>query len=534
MQNLGAIKLKHDDLEIEYEILPAVDTSNKTDSTKRGIELALGDIDGKIQLCEEKVEQLNVEIDKLTNHADGLDYTIAVVSGVLTGLIDSFFVGDFNPSVEDVVTNFAKIKSGGKVTDYEDAQKYLQDKYHTANDGAYISNKMGIGAPTHRLDDIAHHPTIIGLVAYIFSCYFKRAIFVDRNGKWHLAKIELSSKELLKAWGPAILTGLLMWLSTIAERYSKEKIELDLPEPLVKLIKYLAYMPSLIQIFKYSEVWYGHIMSDVSTKEGIPGIFLSFLKEIASLPILKDTKLSELVWQMFREGKFTFASEITTIEKIKRQAIPVIINELIVRGFYFVRHLIQELNENKKLDDVNWQKVIPFGNRTVERMMTIASGTFCAVDVADAAIRSGGFNPGCLLRVNFVGIGRFVIAIGVDIGMGIKRNKLISERRLVMAEELNLLNAKVFYKCAIIHCEELELANAQKDCWITAEDTVATLTQATQAVETGLVEYRQSINEFYEDLQAFRNNENINKDRIEAHNSGLTRDLLNQLKWGKK
>ena len=46
------------------------------------------------------------EIERLTNHADGPDYAIAVSSGLIAGLIDVFYVGDFG---ESFASNHAKI-----------------------------------------------------------------------------------------------------------------------------------------------------------------------------------------------------------------------------------------------------------------------------------------------------------------------------------------------------------------------------------------------------------------------------------------
>ncbi|MDI9475020.1 MAG: hypothetical protein QM371_09735, partial [Bacillota bacterium] len=43
-----------------------------------------------------RLKELNAEIDRLTNHADGLDYAVAVGSGVLAAIVDSFWVGEFD------------------------------------------------------------------------------------------------------------------------------------------------------------------------------------------------------------------------------------------------------------------------------------------------------------------------------------------------------------------------------------------------------------------------------------------------------
>src|SRR5690606_40344799 len=41
----------------------------------------------------QKIDDLNLEIERLTNHSDYIDNTVAVSSGILAGIIDSFWVG---------------------------------------------------------------------------------------------------------------------------------------------------------------------------------------------------------------------------------------------------------------------------------------------------------------------------------------------------------------------------------------------------------------------------------------------------------
>ena len=86
MNTLTAIKTENDDFQVEYEILSPIDISTITDQRKREIALALQDVNKQIDLCEEEIAKLSTEIEKLTNHADGIDYAVAVASGVLTGL----------------------------------------------------------------------------------------------------------------------------------------------------------------------------------------------------------------------------------------------------------------------------------------------------------------------------------------------------------------------------------------------------------------------------------------------------------------
>jgi len=95
-----------------------------------------------------------------------------------------------------------------------------------------------------------------------------------------------------------------------------------------------------------------------------------------------------------------------------------------------------------------------------------------AFDIADAAICSGGFNASCILRINFVGVGRFAVAIGTDIGMGIKKRKKENEKSEALSEYIGLANIKIYYRKADLLCSEAELHEqeasmhtAEKEIW---------------------------------------------------------------------
>ena len=76
---------------VEFELISPNEIS---DENRARIKQGLSEVEERLAVVNNKVAELNSEIDRLTNHADGLDYTIAVASGILTGLIDSFFVGE--------------------------------------------------------------------------------------------------------------------------------------------------------------------------------------------------------------------------------------------------------------------------------------------------------------------------------------------------------------------------------------------------------------------------------------------------------
>lgn len=171
-------------------------------------------------------------------------------------------------------------------------------------------------------------------------------------------------------------------------------------------------------------------------------------------------------------SKLDFRTEMAFTYELKRQSIPIMINEILVRAIFFIRRFWMELKTKGEISSINWRNIIPYKNRTLTRMLTISVGTFTATDIADAAIRgaknSGGngavFLSQFILRINFVGIGRFAIAIGSDVKMGIERNNLRDERIKLLNEELNLMNAKTFYLQAGVWVQVQELDLLITEC----------------------------------------------------------------------
>ena len=209
--------------------------------------------------------------------------------------------------------------------------------------------------------------------------------------------------------------------------------------------------------------------------------------------------------------------------EMKRQAVPVIINELLVRGLYFIRRFIMQMRQKQTVAELDWKGVMPFRNRTIVRMLTIASVTFTAIDMADAAIRSaiksGGFNApaflsNMILRVNFVGVGRFAMAVVTDVGMGIKRNQLRKERMKLYSELIFYTDAKVFYK--------------QANMWISAENAGVAIEKAYEIMEASTVFFMESMRDIGDNLHKI--SEYVPE--IEKKNEKLLEEINDVLMWG--
>lgn len=509
LSNFG-MQSQNDDFIVEFEV------ASLNAELFNEIDKKIQNVDNQIQSLEDRIAVLNTDIDRLTNHADGLDYAVAVGSGILCGVIDSLFVGEFNfekakdnthEQVKDFIMAIAK-KNGYKGDKLSGAIAFLEEKFPVLQDSALPN---GVSRINHHLTDFAHHPTILGLLCAILVEFFRAGIFVSPNGEWHFEFIN-NLKGLKENWLPILigcmLSGILMWLVYIVESKYKTKIDDSIPKPIQKLIKLLAKAPAAIMIFKQiakvATNWAGHLVSDMGGSKntagdgmGIPGIFLSLLYEISSLPILKDTGLPGIIKKWYQKDKFDLRAELAVINELSRQAIPVAINEILVRTFYFVRHLIEEISKNNDLSKIDWSKTIPVGNRTITRMITIASGTFMAFDLADAAIRSAIKNKGhtyynplfwkdIVLRVNFVGVGRFVVALGVDTCSGYKHSMLVKERMQETSKLIMYNNVKIFY--------------LQEKMWIEAKNTQEAINALCDIMEISIMQAIENTKENIENI----------------------------------
>lgn len=531
--NEKLVNFRIDDLEtqVEYSIISS--TGENIVKQKAMIQECLMDIDSRILNAQNIIDEYNKDIDKLTNHVDGLDNLIAVSSGVLCGLIDSFFVGEFNftelkanayKHVNKFIEAYAKKNGYNGERRLKGAIEFLEGKFPVDQDNSWKAEGIS-SSRLHHLEDFAHHPTPVGLLAAIVVSFFRVGIFVNSKEEWNIQLLETEPKQLLKVWLPVVISGVMLWLINLAKAKNPEKWN-KLPKPIRGLVKALAAAPAVIQVLEVAYNWLGHLISDMGGSKntagegmGIPGLFLSLLKELASVPPLNMTPLSNVVSDIYSKDKFDMRAELAVVEYLGKQAIPVLLNEVIVRTFYFVRRLILEKQQHESWKDVNWSNVMPFNNRTINRMLTIASGTFMAVDMADAAIRSGmksGGDPAIfavnfILQVNFVGVGRFALAVWTDTKMGIQKNKKERERSLLYQQLIELYNAKMFYKNA--------------EMWIAAEEASQAVQETADAARKSMIYFVNSWGIISNDLESLSGK----GDEIEGNNPGLMDDIINIL-----
>ena len=350
---------------------------------------------------------LDSQIELLSSQADNLDYLVSVASGVLCSMLDILWVGEFSlergrsiasNEIDGFVTKTAKML-GYKGDDLEGAVKFLEKKFPIPSDGNTPDFGGGL---QHHLRDFAHHPTIVGLIFSLLTQFTYKSYGTDVNGVFMITDVPEVSRAYIGNDVPSkILFGTITWFFHLVSDVAGSSSSVGksggtgIPGPILALAKELSVLP----IFK-----------NMSVRDNSLSMFLSklfngtlFAKHDENGKIIRNTVL-----------KFDLRGELGVVE-LGRQAVPVVANDCIVRAFYFIRRLAMEIrfNDIRSISDfkqISWNNIMPLNNPTIARMLTIASGVFMTVDVGEAVITQKYW-----VSINYVGVGRFAIAIGEDV-----------------------------------------------------------------------------------------------------------------------
>lgn len=366
---------------------------------------------------ESIIFNLDSQIDMLSSKADKWDCLVALGSGVVCAMMDILWTKEFSliegriiaaNKIENVVRKTAHMM-GCESYDLKKCVKFLEDKFPIPSD----RNTPDFGGGLqHHLRDFAHHPTIVGLIFSLLTQFTYKSYGTDANGNFLIVDVPEKSRVF------------------IGEDTSSK-------------------------IINGTFVWFFHLISDIAGSSstaglsggtGIPGPILSIAKEMSCLPIFKsihnnDTSLFVLLSKMFngtlfakhdengqiiRESivKLDFRGEMGFAVEIGKQAIPVVVNECIVRTFYMIRQLARQIKEIQitRIEDfkkINIKEILPFNSPTLTRMLTVSTGVFTALDVSVAVATEKYW-----VSINYVGVGRFTLALGDEMVWALKRRDI--------------------------------------------------------------------------------------------------------------
>ena len=385
------------------------------------IEAATIEANKELSDINDLIEENEKALKDLTPECDKTDYILALASGAFSGVIDIFLVGKPNDShlqniadkwYKNKVTEFAKL-TGWNKNSKKTPIKYLEDMFKVPYDqngiGESGKDVKGLSPNNHHFNSLGHNPSILGLFFSILDQF-------GDDGR--ITSHFISDGNLITA-------------------DSKSNFE-------------LRGNTFTSKIFFGFVNWFGHLISDVSGSSnskgrgmGIPSPLWTWTNDVIAIkgsmniPVNKfDKYFNELALNIYEKG---FDARFQTT-----QVIPVLINEFIVRFFYTLRRLLNYLKSigEEKFDfSQMWKECEPFSNATVKRMLTVAHGTFCLLDVSDVIVR-GIKNKNVVemaMRLNVAGIGRFSVSL---LGEGYRKIKIRSNQKKITEtkKEYQLVN----------------------------------------------------------------------------------------------
>ena len=284
---------------IKIELNPQVDS--ECESIVLEIVSDKSNDNARLDEIDDLISDLDTSIDGLTAHNDRYDNNMAGACGLLTGIIDVVFVGkwDFasakawsSKEINERIISFAqqhpdyqefidRKRSVNEENRRANAVQFLERKYTLPGDNEWKYKGSPISAESHHLDDLCHHPTIIGLICCILVQFTGNSMYSDSTGK------PLDLPVTVNQYGRFVgrnkiekmFAGVINWFLTVAQVAANRE---------------------------------GHLISDMagsysSVKRkndgmGIPGGFLSTLKELSVLPCFKDTNFPQKLNRAFQNG----------------------------------------------------------------------------------------------------------------------------------------------------------------------------------------------------------------------------------------
>ncbi|KWZ77111.1 hypothetical protein [Anaerococcus tetradius] len=443
-----------------------------------------------------KLDENENTLKKLTPECDKTDYILAAASGAICGLMDIFLVGKAGESAignitdkwfENRIMDFAKICGwdGNSDSSLSSAIKYLEKKFKIPYDqtgaGDAARQVFDLNPRNHHFKSLGHNPSLLGLFFSILDQFANTSHFVSEG--------ELIS--LQEADDKFVLQG-----GNITAK-----------------------------LFCGSINWLGHLISDMSGSStskgrgmGIPSPLLTWTNDIIvikrKLNISNtefDKAINELALTIYKQG-YDLRFEAA-------KAVPVIVNELLVRMVYSIRRLVRYFMDDQNRDRsfaLMWKSCEPFSNASVKRMLTVAHGTFCLLDAGDALIQ--GFIQGAgtfridqfLMRLNIVGLGRFTISLYGEADRWIKRyhaqkkNFSLRQEKIIISDYidgLKILSEVYDDKDLLLFTQELK----ESDMYIEAFEKSVLLAEKRNVPKNQILRNKSDINAYFKEGNSCEN-----------------------------
>lgn len=456
-----------------------------------------------IKFADFEIDEINTKfaeneniISKLTPECDKTDYILAAASGATCGLMDIFLVGKPGESeigditdewFENRTMDFAKICGWDENSNdsLSSAIKYLEKKFKIPYDqtGAGDSARLvfNLNPRNHHFKSLGHNPSLLGLFFSIIDQFANTSHFVSEG--------ELIS--LQEADNKFVLHG-----GNISSK-----------------------------LFCGFVNWLGHLISDMSGSSaskgrgmGIPSPLLTWTNDI--IVIKRKLNISNTEFdKAINELALTIYNQGYDLRFEASKAIPVFVNELVVRMVYSIRRLARYFMYTQDKDRsfaLMWDLCEPFSNASVKRMLTVAHGTFCLLDVGDALAQ--GFIQGAeifridqfVMRLNIRGLGRFTISLygkgnrGIKLYQAKKEDFSLRQEKIIIADYidgLNILSEAYDDKDLLLFTQELK----ESDMYIEAFEKSVLLAEKRNVPKSQILRNKADIDSYFKEGNNYEN-----------------------------
>ncbi|WP_262122521.1 hypothetical protein [Anaerococcus sp. Marseille-Q5996] len=455
------------------------------------------DIQMAIKFAEFEMDEINTKLaedenilKKLTPECDKTDYILAAASGAICGLMDVFLVGKPGEPAIGRITDewfgnrtmdFAKICGwdGNSNESLSSAIKYLEKKFKIPYDqtgaGDAASLIFDLNPRNHHFKSLGHNPSLIGLFFSILDQFSNTSHFISEGELISLQ--EANNKFVLQGGNISakLFCGFVNWL--------------------------------------------GHLISDMSGSSaskgrgmGIPSPLWTWTNDIIAIKrklhianLEFDKAINKFALEIYEQG-YDLRFETA-------KAIPVFVNELVVRMVYSIRRLVRFYLNNQNRDrsfELIWELCEPFSNASVKRMLTVAHGTFCLLDLGDALCQ--GFIHGngrfsidqFVMRLNIVGLGRFTISLygegnrGIKLYQAKKENLSLRQEKIIIADYidgLKILSNAYDEKNLLLFTKELK----ESDMYIKAFEKSVLLAEKRNVPESQILRNKADIDSYFKE-----------------------------------
>ncbi|MBR3158024.1 MAG: hypothetical protein IKF14_02860 [Atopobiaceae bacterium] len=398
---------------------------------------------------EVELEAINEELDTYTCKADTQDYAFAIASGILCGLFDAVYVGEASILSSDEIVD-ARVKNGALHEFLSKGYTSLGETLAKANDAVQKASEIPfVDVPTVsdlvtvQMEALSQQPSVVGIAASIASFMLQS---VGRTKLDELAKNAENVEAILVA---SMIAGFLQWSKKAGVEVCERGVQSNLPQVLDGLLRMMHDQPVFSKIAGVSTKWHRKQMAQIkrASKRGgrvsVVSMLHSFMSEVAALPELQTTALKGYLAACVLQQNASSELDPQTQAALNKQAVPVLLNEVVVRLGYFLSRFGRALQEHGDYSLIDWKDVMPFDNRTVERMITISSMTLTFADTYDAvthaSLESAGnvllFSQKFVARWNYVAAGRVAVAIVREIQDDQYELELLRNRRRLVEQK---------------------------------------------------------------------------------------------------